>query len=51
MLQYNFVISRFRRDVNEIFVLLEFYAASIDSYLRFGITYRPIFKGQAVETA
>ena len=47
MLQYTCVISRFRRGVNEIFALLEFYAASIGICRRFGTTYWSHHKGSS----
>ena len=42
---YSCVISDFRRRVNEIFTLLECYAAQIGSYRRLGTTYRSDLPG------
>jgi hypothetical protein len=44
LLQPQTVISGIRRGVNEIFALLEYYAALIGSYRRFWTTYRSLFQ-------
>ena len=43
------VISGFRRGVNEILVLPGCYTTLIDSYRRFGTTYRPHLQGSTLE--